>query len=111
MSARIPERPLEPVPVPRSLPILMCLLALAGCAAKPEEQRVRYEMEPCLAALRDALPEARDARFEPSSLTHRGGDWTVLAEAVSPDGVWRRAWRCDFRDGVFLSAAWLDKAE
>ncbi|WP_140056011.1 hypothetical protein [Oceanibaculum nanhaiense] len=97
--------------MPRILPILMCLLALAGCASKPEDQPVRYEMKPCLAALRAALPEARDVRFDPSELTHRGGDWTVLAEAVSPDGSFRRAWRCDFRDGVFLSAAWLDKAE
>jgi hypothetical protein len=95
----------------RILPILICLLMLGACAAREQGQRVRYEMEPCLAALRAALPEARDARFDPSELTHRGGDWTILAEAVSPDGAWRRAWRCDFRDGVFLSAAWLDKAE
>lgn len=103
------------MPVLRILPILMSLLLLAGCAAPlrdgPEEQRIRYEMEPCLAALRAALPEARDARFDPSELTHRGGDWTVLAEAVSPDGRFRRAWRCDFKDGIFLAAAWLDKAE
>ncbi|MFO7483758.1 hypothetical protein [Oceanibaculum nanhaiense] len=101
--------------MPRILPILPALLLLAGCAASsgggPEERQVRYQMEPCLAALRAALPEARDVRFDPSELTHRGGDWTVLAEAVSPDGSFRRAWRCDFRDGVFLSAAWLDKAE
>ncbi|MEQ8252202.1 MAG: hypothetical protein RIB41_13260 [Oceanibaculum nanhaiense] len=97
--------------MPRILPILICLLVLGACAVKPEDQPVRYEMKPCLAALRAALPEARDVRFDPSELTHRGGDWTVLAEAVSPDGSFRRAWRCDFRDGVFLSAAWLDKTE
>ena len=101
--------------MPRYFPTLMCLLVLGGCAAPlgggPEDQKIRYEMEPCLAALRAAVPEARDARFDPSELTHRGGDWTILAEAVSPDGRWRRAWRCDFRDGAFLSAAWLDKAE
>lgn len=97
--------------MPRVLPIPICLLVLGACASAPPERQVRYEMEPCLAALRAALPEARDARFDPSELTHRGGDWTILAEAVSPDGAWRRAWRCDFRDGAFLSAAWLDKAE
>lgn len=97
--------------MPSYFPILPALLLLAGCAAKPEDRTVRYEMAPCLAALRAALPEARDARFDPSELTHRGGDWTVLAEAASPDGSWRRAWRCDFTDGAFLSAAWLDKAE
>ena len=101
--------------MPKILPILICLLMLGACAVSPgegpEETKVRYEMAPCLAALRAALPAARDARFDPSELTHRGGDWTVLAEAASPDGSWRRAWRCDFTDGAFLSAAWLDKAE
>ena len=83
---------------------------LALIADDPDHLQRIFELD---AATNDRLlaPERPLPGLDPSELTHRGGDWTILAEAASPDGSFRRAWRCDFRDGVFLSAAWLDKAE
>ena len=88
-------------------PAAFCLplLLLAACATDPSKP-VRYDMESCLASLRAGMPGQTDIAFDPSTLTHRGGDWTIVSEAKGANG-WRQAWVCNFKDGVFESAQWI----
>ncbi|KZD12166.1 hypothetical protein [Oceanibaculum pacificum] len=88
--------------------LLFSLPLLAASCASDANRPVRYDMHSCFASLRAGMPDQPALDFGVSSdFTHRGGDWTFVSEAKSPTG-WRKTWTCDFHDGAFQAAQWIE---